>query len=482
LSILVIVLIFGSINAYLIWSKVQQSLERESEKRASFIAANLVQRITNPILFEDYMGVQILIDETVALDTAIEYIFLINQNGTIAAHSFDNEIPAYYLFSREQLIKEGVSLISIDKPIPHIIRDISEPILNGKLGYLKIGLSEESISAEVLSTLNNLWIMVIAFLVLGVLGALLFSYWITKPILEIQSVTDKLNLEELKIGNQKLVKTSRKFIFKHKLSIAIVDEIDTLIDKFNEMIIRLKEAYQNLEDTQKNLVQSEKLATIGTISSGLAHEINNPIAGVKNCLRRIEKDPENIVQNKKYFVMMNEAVGKIEDVIKTLLNFSRHQEYEFDEVDIISIIENVLLFIGYKLERNRITIVKNIEPGIPKIYGSVVHIEQVILNLMINAIDAIEEKNELSNNKIIIDVQKKKNGVITSIIDTGIGIPDNLISKITDPFFTTKPPGKGTGLGLTVISNIIDFHNGKLEVESKIGKGSTFIIILPTVN
>ena len=180
--------------------------------------------------------------------------------------------------------------------------------------------------------------------------------------------------------------------------------------------------------------------------------------------------------------MMNEAVGKIEDVIKTLLNFSRHQEYEFDEVDIISIIENVLLFIGYKLEKNRITIVKNIEPGIPKVYGSVVHIEQVILNLMINAIDAIEEKNELSNNKIIIDVQKKKNEVITSIIDTGIGIPDNLISRITDPFFTTKPPGKGTGLGLTVISNIIDFHNGKLDVESKIGKGSTFIIVLPTVS
>ena len=479
IAIIIIVSIFGSINAYLIWKDLQTGLEKESEKRTVFIARKLAEEITNPILYEDYIAIQQTIDETMILDSSLEYIFLVDKSGVILLSS-NNEIISKELKDANNYSgnkKENILLIEPTNNQDHIIRDIAVPVLNGSLGTLRVGMSEETIKSDVFKSVRHFWIMVFSFLIMGIIGAFVFAYFITSPIKQMQKVADNLDLEHLNDNKISRIKIRQKLLNRWELLFRAKDEIDNLADHFDEMMERLNSAYNDLQKTQDKLLQSEKLATIGTISSGIAHEINNPIAGVKNCLRRIEKDPKNIDQNKKYIRLMNDAVERIEKVISSLLNFSRKENLKMEDINLSDVIERSLLLLAYRFEKSRITITKNVELQEPMIKASPNHIEQVILNLLINAIDAIEEKGAEQRN-IKIKISEKEKFVKTEITDNGIGISEDKLSNIFDPFYTTKPTGKGTGLGLAVISNIINSHNGKIEVKSKVGEGTTFSIYL----
>jgi len=479
IAIILIVAAFSSINAYLILNNVQTSLEKESEKRVMFIAENLAEQITNPILYEDYAAIQRRIIQTMNLDPSLKYIFFLDKDGKILISSTVEPISNELINVNHPKANNKISILLIEpkNSDDNIIRDIAIPVLNGSLGVLRVGLSEKVIRSDVLSLLRNLWIMVILFLTVGIIGAFAFSYFITNPIKQIQKVADNLDLVHFKDGNSTKIKIRQKLPKRRKLFFLAKDEIDNLVEHFDEMMVRLKDAYINLEKTQEKLMQSEKLATIGVISSGIAHEINNPIAGVKNCLRRIEKNPQNIQQNKKYIKMMNDAVEKIANVVQSLLNFSRKENLKMVPVNLAHIIDRSLLLLAYRLEKSRVVITQDFQPGLPNINASPNHIEQVILNLLINAIDSIEEKND-TNRRIDFKVTTEEQFIKIEISDNGVGIKEDNIKNIFDPFFTTKPEGQGTGLGLAVITNIINSHNGKIEVKSKLGEGTTFIVYL----
>ncbi len=206
-----------------------------------------------------------------------------------------------------------------------VILDVATPILDGKIGTVRVGLKETSIIADVQKTVNIFWIMVAAFLSVGIIGALIFAKFITKPIITIQNVADNIELDQ--IGKKEIpqIKIRDKFLNRVKMLFRAEDEIDILADKFNQMILRLDKAYRDLQNAQSTIIQSEKLATVGTLTAGLAHEINNPVAGLQNCIRRIQNDPSNLEQNIKYIKMMETAVDKIERVVGNLLNFTRNK-------------------------------------------------------------------------------------------------------------------------------------------------------------
>jgi two-component system NtrC family sensor kinase len=176
---------------------------------------------------------------------------------------------------------------------------------------------------------------------------------------------------------------------------------------------------------------------------------------------------------------MDDAVNRIETVIKNLLNYARHEEAVFVKVNLEELIENSLLLLAYTLEKNEISVIREIRPDLNKVLGSVTHIEQIIINLIINAIDAIQQAGSLSKRKIFISAENFDNYVKFVIEDDGIGISSDKLKYIFNPFYTTKAAGKGTGLGLSVIQNIVNLHNGKIEVTSKEKKGSKFIVYLP---
>ena len=318
--------------------------------------------------------------------------------------------------------------------------------------------------------------MIAGFLIAGLLGAFFFSYLITKPIKLISKKADNINFNSIKDEDYKIKYRSYKRFF----NVYFEDELDTLSSNFSDMILRLKRNILELQETRDSLIQSEKLASIGTLTSGIGHEINNPISGIKNCINRISKDPENIEQNIKYFNLIKDATYKIENVVKHLLDFSRKQEFDFKETNPILILENAISLASHKLEKHNIIIERDFSENV-KIKASPIHLEQVLLNLLLNAADAIIEHKKLSPDikpEIYIKIHRSEKKAYVLIKDNGIGIRPEVKNKLFDPFFTTKGVGKGTGLGLFVSFNIIKEHKGKILVESTYLKGSTFTLEL----
>jgi len=477
IAIIFIVIVFGSINSILIYNNVQSALQTETEKRALFIANSISHQIVSSLLFEDYVTLQNVINGIKEIDQNIDYIFIVDSKSNIVVHTFPINFPTQLLDANrlDENQKFKTQLINLKNKNEELILDVAVPILDGKIGNVRVGLKERSIQSDVQKTVNIFWIMVGVFLFFGIIGALVFANFITKPIKTIQNVADNIELSQ--IGKEQLpqIRIREKFLDRIKMLFRAEDEIDILADRFNQMIVRLDKAYRDLQNAQSNLIQSEKLATVGTLTAGLAHEINNPVAGLQNCIRRIQNDPNNFEQNKKYLAMMENAVDKIEKVVGNLLNFTRKQSGDFISISISEIIENSLLLVSHRLENLRISVTNNIAADLPMIRGNKNQLEQVMLNLFINSIDSIEEKiskNPNSERRLILSASRENDFVKIRIEDTGSGIPENIKDKIFDPFFTTKSPGKGTGLGLSVVYNIIDAHQGKIYIESEEGKGT----------
>lgn len=477
IAIIFIVVVFGSINSILIYNNVQASLHQETEKRGLFIAKSIANQITSALLFEDYVALQNTINSIKNIDSAIAYIFVLDVQGKLVVHTFEDSFPQSLISANTVSDNQQYNsqLIKFKGKGDELILDIAVPILSGKVGKVRVGILESFIQSDVQRTVNIFWVMVVVFLTFGIIGALVFANFITKPIKTIQNVADNIELSQ--IGKEQLpqIRIREKFLDRIKMLFRAEDEIDILADRFNQMIVRLDKAYRDLQNAQSNLIQSEKLATVGTLTAGLAHEINNPVAGLQNCIRRIQNDPKNVEQNKKYLAMMENAVDKIEKVVGNLLNFTRKQSGDFISISISEIIENSLLLVSHRLEKLRISVTNNIAADLPMIRGNKNQLEQVMLNLFINSIDSIEEKiskNPDSERRLILSAICENDFVKIRIEDSGSGIPKNIMDKIFDPFFTTKSPGKGTGLGLSVVYNIIDAHQGRIYFESEEGKGT----------
>lgn len=248
-----------------------------------------------------------------------------------------------------------------------------------------------------------------------------------------------------------------------------------LIERFNDLLKRLNHSKEQLAVAQKQIYQSEKLASIGRLASGIAHEINNPLNGIKSCIYAIQKNPSNQEQAREYLELINEGVTYIENVIKKLLGFARQQPYKIKSLNINELILNVYRLLDYKLKQKNAEVRLELFEDIPSIKADVQLIQEVIMNLLINSYDAIEDNGKIVIRSGLID----RDSVYFSIEDTGSGISKEDLEKIFDPFYTTKDPGEGTGLGLWVSLNIIENHNGRITVSSTPKMGTTFTVNLP---
>jgi len=457
-TIVTVVILFGTINTYLIREITIESLGDELQRRGQFIAQSLAEHIINSLLHEDYLTMQNLVDEIKALDKDVVYAFILNNRAQIIAHNFDQNYPGDLI--QANLIVDGqkvsVKLIS-NKTNQEVYRDIAVPILDGELGTVRIGLKEKSITRQINRATFVFTLMVILFLVGGIGGAFVFSNLITKPISKIVRGFEQLNLD----------------VPPKPVRVKTHDEIEYLANKFNQMAFRLQTTHQDLLKAQEKLAHTEKLASIGTLSAGLAHEINNPLSGLKSCLNRIKKRPDQKEIN-KYSDLMTNALEKIERVVQDLLHFSRKGSNQMLPVSINDIIQTSFPLIKHQLTKQSIKLIKGFAENIDRILGDPYQLEQVILNLILNAIDAMPNGGELT-----IKTAQNNDKIFISITDTGSGITAEHLKQIFDPFFTTKDPGKGTGLGLPISHSFIKAHGGDISVDSKPMQGSRIKIWLP---
>lgn len=473
-----IIIIFGIINLIFLWKAVYSSFEKEIDKRCVVLAKLTADKAITPILYEDIVSLYETIDEIKKSDDNIIYIFILDKNGKIILGNYNFKPPQKLISANKVKTADyNIQTISAKNFEYETIRDIAYPIMNGKLGTVRIGLAENDIQKDLKKTSFWLILMILGFLIIGTAGAMFFSFVITSPIKKISKIAESFDFKNkekiaLKKSNQKAKKIG---------SIYFHDELDDLEHRFIEMAERLQTNYEELQKTQKSIINTEKLASIGTLTAGLAHEINNPISGINNCLNRIKKNPQNIEQNKRYFELITDATHKIEKTVQELLNFSKKQKPSISKVCVQEIIDDIISLSEQKILKNNIKITINIEPN-HTLQASKNHLEQVILNLILNSIDAInsKQKTQLEFRGEITIVSKKINDQHhITITDNGIGLPKKDKNQIFDPFFTTKEVGKGTGLGLYVSHEIIRRHDGTLIASTNSENNTEFEIILP---
>ncbi len=488
IAIVSTVTIFGIINLYITNSEVYRLYESELTRHGRTSAITMAERSINPIIYNDLVSLNNIVSSQKNIDSSFAYIFITDKKGDVIAHTFDYTVPVELVNLRSHRGK-GMNLSTLKVKAKYnqniIIWDIVAPILDGDYGFVRIGLYERDYKKSLKDTSQKFILMIGMFVVFGIIGALFFSYIITKPIKIISNISKKIELGTLDIQEDDVESTLlRTALVKWKNILNINDEIDVLISSFGEMVSRLKEAYEELQKTERYLIHSEKMASLGTLSAGLAHEINNPIAGVKNCIRRLKESPENITQNTSYLELMEDAVNRIELVVGGLLNFSKKPKLVFTQINLKEIIENVLLLSAFQLERSRIAIEKSYNYKPILISGSSNQIEQVILNIILNSIDAIEEKKDSIGNfpgKIHFNITQIESKICLEISDNGIGVPKEHIKDLFNPFFTLKKIRQGTGLGLAVSYNIMEQHNGKIDCNNVEKGGLIITLTFPTI-
>ncbi len=310
--------------------------------------------------------------------------------------------------------------------------------------------------------------------------------------------------EELKAANQQLeareqqLRALNQQLKKHKEHLEeLVQERTAQLKKTNEQlrkeIIERKEAqetlrktYEDLEgahrrlaESQAQLIQTEKMSALGTLVAGTAHELNNPIMGILNfsahCVKHTSKDDRllTVLQD------IEHEAKRCAEIVQNLLTFShtdKDDDKAYQKESLAKIVDRVIRLLSYRIEKQGILVTQHIADNTPEICMKSNSIQQLILNLAVNALDALEDSEKKEFN---VDIHREGQFVRMTIADTGCGIAPESAGSIFDPFFTTKPAGQGTGLGLSVSQGIVKAHGGQISCESEPGVRTKFIILLP---
>ena len=348
---------------------------------------------------------------------------------------------------------------------------------------------------SILSNGNLITIMFIILIILSIAITSMFAWIMSKQIIQpIKKVTDTFRL--LKSGD---------FTKESKLTLVNQDEIGELGNLFNSFIDareditmqkklerqlskqnqELQEALKVLTAAQDQLIQQEKMAGIGLLASGVAHEINNPINGIINYADLMTEDPTLNEQLKEYALGIMHEGRRIAEIVKSLLSFSRQEKQESSPAQIRDIITQTISIVRAAMCNDQIEFDINVPEGLPDINCRSQQIQQVLMNLLTNARDSLNSKYKglSENKKIIINCEmfeKEGHRWLKIIIeDNGIGIPKDILDKVFDPFFTTKSREMGTGLGLSISHGIVKSHHGELYFETEQGEYTRAILELP---
>lgn len=337
------------------------------------------------------------------------------------------------------------------------IKDIDEKII----GMLYVGLLEKKFVDIRTRTLFVFFAVTLLGMIAVMAASSFFADRITRPINYLVGVAAQISSGD----------------FDVKVNVNTKDEIGQLEIAFNIMAAALRERDEELKNqTNLKLMRSEKLAALGRMAAGIAHEINNPLTGVLMYgYILLENMPHDSQERKDMETIINETT-RCREIIRDLLDFSRENVPEKKPVEINQVIDKAVSIIDKKLYFEKIEIVRDFSDALPGVPADSNQLQQVFINLFLNAVEAMPDGGRL----VIRTAPGGDNmNVIIKITDTGTGIPPENTDKIFDPFFTTKEIGKGTGLGLAVTYGIIQKHGGQIVFESEPGRGTSFTIKLP---
>lgn len=422
------------------------------------------------------------------------FAFLLNREGDIIAYpdkkSIFNKFPSVLVLDKIS----GGQFGSINYRTPELGDQFCGFVrLKGYMDYKgkrwRIGLTQDSREAfgVIRTTQVTLFSTALGFFLIIILVSIRLTGEIVKPVKALVAGTKKIAQGDL----------------NYQIKLLSEDEIGELARAFNLMANELKKSMEKIEnysrtleqkveertrelkDAQGQLIQSAKMGAVGQLSAGVAHEINNPLGGILGyaqfMLSKIERpdfNPDDFKRCQEYLKHIERESQRCKQIVESLLSFSRKSTEAFQPVDLKAIMENTLTIPRYSLESHNVKVNIEYAPMLPLVRGNANQLQQVFTNLIINAQHAMPKGGQLNIFLRAVEEGQEKS-VQISFQDTGCGIPRGDIERIFEPFFTTKQDWKSLGLGLSISYQIIQQHKGKILVESEVGKGSTFTLVLP---
>ena len=392
--------------------------------------------------------------------------FVVDTEGTLLAHSDPGKVAQQTVVDWIPGLKGLQDQRSLGTTIEYsqdgveMVGGFAPVEFSRLLAGVQIPMTAAYLTAREL--LNNLIGISLALLMASGVFGLVWSRRITRPIVQLSKAARVVGSGDFNVQ-----------VENHSS-----DEIGELADSFNHMTSELNTREEALKQAQSALVQSEKMAAFGQLGAGIAHEVKNPLAGILGfaqlSMRKVEKGSP-LYNN---LATIEKETKRCKSIIDNLMKFARQEKTVHKPIEINSVVEDAVAIVDHQLGINQIRLEKNLAPDLPKIKGDANQIQQVLMNLMINAQQAMDGKpGQVRITTRLVDAGHIE--IRTS--DTGPGIPEEIRARVFEPFFTTKAAGKGTGLGLSVTYGIIKDHQGEIRIESEPGKGTTFMISLPIV-
>ena len=472
---LVITIVLG-ICTYVIVHNQTRELRERAEQNGVYIS-DLIHQLIRQVMLS---GKREEIDEfilNVEQSGEVQRAFIFDEAGEIIYSSKENDIGRKAddfhrrLFdeSSDSIIfrdSEDHQILSVVKLIKnngecHDCHQIERPIL----GALSLDISLTNAEKEVVKNRN--WIIffaVIILLLVSIVVWVLVALVVKRPIRNLTKT-----MTEVENGN-----------LKARVEIKSKDELGGLAASFNVMISSIEQLRAELQKQhEQQMQQAEKLAAIGELASGIAHEIKNPLAGISAAIQVLSNELPLDASHQEVIDEIIQQLERLNKNTKDFLSFARPAELKFLQGDINDVIRAVEFLIQKQAEQQKISIERELDSTILKIHMDPEQMQQVFLNISLNALQAMPEGGSLSIESRVSPNPENEHlrNVVISFLDTGNGIPEEQLRKIFNPFFTTKH--RGTGLGLSISQNIVEQHGGHIKVVSDVGKGTRITIVLP---
>lgn len=389
--------------------------------------------------------------------------FIVNSNGKALAHTNLDEVVNRKSVTWIKKVK-GTGGMKIHGST-HEYTHNGEAMVGGLAGIegtdLLAGVQIPKAAAYLTARelLNNLIIVALVLLVAAAIIGLFGSRLLTRTLERLSNAA-------------RIVAKGR---FDVKVAASSTDEIGELASSFNQMASELDSREKALKSAQAALIQSEKMAAFGELGAGIAHEIKNPLAGILGLAQLSKRKVDESDPIYTNLGIIEKETNRCTNIIQNLLKFSRQEKVVFAAVDLNQVARDAMAIVEHQLAMNKVKLLAEFDDKLPSISGNANQIQQVLINLMINAQQAMEGRP----GKVTVKTNSNNGHARVQVTDTGPGIPEDLQAKIFEPFFTTKPVGKGTGLGLSVSYGIIKEHKGDIELQSSPDEGTRFTLTFP---
>ena len=470
LSVIALLCVLASLILFVIEKREVKAIYEEQRNIGIVVAKNIANMIYSQLFVWDEEGIEESIEAEV--DEKLIYIVIYDRfRSPLTATRFIKDYDEIYSFSllgqqvdKNSFFSERKRLEDQDSGQVLRILEVEVPIFvkgsPDRWGSIKIGLSLEETRKEMRETRLMLLLIGSVGLLIGILGALLLAKRITGPLKKLVEATVKIS----------------KGHFSQRINITSQDEIGNLARSFNKMSRQLLQARKKEEVANQKLIQAEKLASIGRISAGIAHEIRNPLTSVKLNIQKLMLSDNLDEVEKEHLNISQEGIKYMEKSIKDLLDFTRASELELARFSIEQILEESVKTLADSLALKKVRLKRNFQDELPQILVDGDKLRQVFLNILRNAYEAVDEGGEIT---ISLSLLKERSRKIIKVVisDNGCGIPDKERDVIFELFYTTKTTG--IGLGLAIARKIIEQHNGSIQLSENAKKGTSFEILIP---